>query len=94
MQSKLELSEESRQLITTYIVNVLKGILGEERTKELINKLNNEKENFSMLEEVIKKEFFENRKRGMKDGIKTGIENGKKQERRKTINRMLIKKLN
>ena len=29
LQSKLELSEESRQLITTYIVNVLKGILGE-----------------------------------------------------------------
>ena len=96
LQSKLELSEESRQLITTYIVNVLKGILGEERTKELTNKLNNEKENFSMLEEVIRKEFFENRKRGMKDGIKvgreagikTGIKNGKKQERRKTINRM------
>ena len=88
LQSKLELSEESRQLITTYIVNVLKGILGEEKTKELTNKLNNEKENFSMLEEVIRKEFFENRKRGMKDGIKTGIENGKKQERRKTINRM------
>ena len=96
LQSKLELSEESRQLIITYIVNVLKGILGEERTKELTNKLNNEKENFSMLEEVIRKEFFENRKRGMKDGIKvgreagikTGIKNGKKQERRKTINRM------
>ena len=96
LQSKLELSEESRQLITTYIVNVLKGILGEEKTKELTNKLNNEKENFSMLEEVIRKEFFENRKRGMKDGIKvgreagikTGIKNGKKQERRKTINRM------
>ena len=50
LQSKLELSEESRQLITTYIVNVLKGILGEEKTKELTNKLNNEKENFSMLE--------------------------------------------
>ena len=80
LQSKLELSEESRQLITTYIVNVLKGILGEEKTKELTNKLNNEKENFSMLEEVIRKEFFENRKRGMKDG--------KVQERRKTINRM------
>lgn len=100
LQSKLELSEESRQLITTYIVNVLKGILGEEKTKELTNKLNNEKENFSMLEEVIKKEFFENRKRGMKDGIKVGresgmksgikvgIKNGKEQERRKTINRM------
>ena len=49
-----------------------------------------------MLEEVIRKEFFENRKRGMKDGIKvgreagikTGIKNGKEQERRKTINRM------
>ena len=92
LQSKLELSEESRQLITTYIVNVLKGILGEEKTKELTNKLNNEKENFSMLEEVIRKEFFENRKRGMKSGIKvgmrTGIKNGKEQERRKTINRM------
>ena len=61
-------------------MNVLKGILGEEKTKELTNKLNNEKENFSMLEEVIRKEFFENRKRGMKDG--------KAQERRKTINRM------
>ena len=84
LQSKLELSEESRQLITTYIVNVLKGILGEEKTKELTNKLNNEKENFSMLEEVIRKEFFENRKRGIKDGIKSG----KVQERRKTINRM------
>ena len=96
LQSKLELSEESRQLIITYIVNVLKGILGEERTKELTNKLNNEKENFSMLEEVIRKEFFENRKKGIKDGIKvgreagikTGIKNGKEQERRKTINRM------
>ena len=96
LQSKLELSEESRQLITTYIVNVLKGIFGEEKTKELTNKLNNEKENFSMLEEVIRKEFLENRKRGMKDGIKvgreagikTGIKNGKEQERRKTINRM------
>ena len=96
LQSKLELSEESRQLITTYIVNVLKGILGEEKTKELTNKLNNEKENFSMLEEVIRKEFFENRKKGIKDGIKvgreagikTGIKNGKEQERRKTINRM------
>ena len=84
LQSKLELSEESRQLITTYIVNVLKGILGEEKTKELTNKLNDEKENFSMLEEVIRKEFFENRKRGIKDGIKSG----KVQERRKTINRM------
>ena len=84
LQSKLELSEESRHLITTYIVNVLKGILGEEKTKELTNKLNNEKENFSMLEEVIRKEFFENRKRGIKDGIKSG----KVQERRKTINRM------
>lgn len=84
LQSKLELSEESRQLIITYIVNVLKGILGEEKTKELTNKLNNEKENFSMLEEVIRKEFFENRKRGIKDGIKSG----KVQERRKTINRM------
>ncbi len=45
-----------------------------------------------MLEEVIRKEFFENRKRGMKSGIKvgmrTGIKNGKEQERRKTINRM------
>ena len=80
LQSKQELNEESRQLIITYIVNVLKGILGEEKTKELTNKLNNEKENFSMLEEVIRKEFFENRKRGMKDG--------KVQERRKTINRM------
>lgn len=96
LQSKLELSEESRKLITTYIVNVLKGILGEEKTKELTNKLNNEKENFSMLEEVIRKEFFENRKKGIKDGIKvgreagikTGIKNGKEQERRKTINRM------
>ena len=100
LQSKLELSEESRQLITTYIVNVLKGILGEEKTKELTNKLNNEKENFSMLEEVIRKEFIENRKQGMKDGIKVGresgmksgikvgIKNGKVQERRKTINRM------
>ena len=100
LQSKLELSEESRQLITTYIVNVLKGILGEEKTKELTNKLNNEKENFSMLEEVIRKEFIENRKQGMKDGIKVGresgmksgikvgIKNGKEQERRKTINRM------
>ena len=84
LQSKLELSEESRHLITTYIVNVLKGILGEEKTKELTNKLNNEKENFSMLEEVIRKEFLENRKRGIKDGIKSG----KAQERRKTINRM------
>lgn len=65
-------------------MNVLKGILGEEKTKELTNKLNNEKENFSMLEEVIRKEFFENRKRGIKDGIKSG----KVQERRKTINRM------
>lgn len=37
-----------------------------------------------MLEEVIRKEFFENRKRGIKDGIKSG----KVQERRKTINRM------
>ena len=96
LQSKQELNEESRQLIITYIVNVLKGILSEEKTKELTNKLNNEKENFSMLEEVIRKEFFENRKRGMKDGIKvgreagikTGIKNGKEQERRKTINRM------
>ena len=65
-------------------MNVLKGILGEEKTKELTNKLNNEKENFSMLEEVIRKEFFENRKRGIKYGIKSG----KVQERRKTINRM------
>ena len=65
-------------------MNVLKGILGEEKTKELTNKLNDEKENFSMLEEVIRKEFFENRKRGIKDGIKSG----KVQERRKTINRM------
>ena len=78
LQSKLELSEESRQLITTYIVNVLKGILGEEKTKELTNKLNNEKENFSMLEEVIRKEFIENRKQGMKDGIKVGREFGMK----------------
>ena len=53
-----------------------------------------------MLEEVIRKEFIENRKQGMKDGIKVGresgmksgikvgIKNGKEQERRKTINRM------
>lgn len=41
---QLNLSKESRNLINIYITNVLKGILGEEETKEIIKRLNKEKE--------------------------------------------------
>ena len=39
---QLNLSKESRNLINIYITNVLKGILGEEETKEIIKRLNKE----------------------------------------------------
>lgn len=59
---QLNLSKESRNLINIYIMNVLKGILGEEETKEIIKRLNKEKKeenNMFMLEETLRNEMME-----------------------------------
>ena len=74
---QLNLSKESRNLINIYIMNVLKGILGEEETKEIIKRLNKEKEeenNMFMLEETLRNEMMENKRNGIEIGIKTGKE--------------------
>lgn len=74
---QLNLSKESRNLINIYITNVLKGILGEEETKEIIKRLNKEKEeenNMFMLEETLRNEMMENKRNGIEIGIKTGKE--------------------
>ena len=74
---QLNLSKESRNLINIYIMNVLKGILGEEETKEMIKRLNKEKEevnNMFMLEETLRNEMMENKRNGIEIGIKTGKE--------------------
>ena len=58
-------------------MNVLKGILGEEETKEIIKRLNKEKEeenNMFMLEETLRNEMMENKRNGIEIGIKTGKE--------------------
>ena len=58
-------------------MNVLKGILGEEETKEMIKRLNKEKEevnNMFMLEETLRNEMMENKRNGIEIGIKTGKE--------------------
>lgn len=77
---QLNLSKESRNLINIYIMNVLKGILGEEETKEIIKRLNKEKEeenNMFMLEETLRNEMMENRNIGRKEGWKEGIKETK-----------------
>ena len=74
---QLNLSKESRNLINIYIMNVLKGILGEEETKEIIKRLNKEKKeenNMFMLEETLRNEMMENKRNGIEIGIKTGKE--------------------
>ena len=61
-------------------MNVLKGILGEEETKEIIKRLNKEKEeanNMFMLEETLRNEMMENRNIGRKEGWKEGIKETK-----------------
>ena len=58
-------------------MNVLKGILGEKETKEIIKRLNKEKEevnNMFMLEETLRNEMMENKRNGIEIGIKTGKE--------------------
>ena len=80
---QLNLSKESRNLINIYITNVLKEILGEEETKEIIKRLNKEKEevnNMFMLEETLRNEMMENRR--------TGIETGKEEMKIQIIKRM------
>ena len=77
---QLNLSKESRNLINIYITNVLKGILGEEETKEIIKRLNKEKKeenNMFMLEETLRNEMMENRNIGRKEGWKEGIKETK-----------------
>lgn len=77
---QLNLSKESRNLINIYIMNVLKGILGEEETKEIIKRLNKEKKeenNMFMLEETLRNEMMENRNIGRKEGWKEGIKETK-----------------
>ena len=67
---QLNLSKESRNLINIYIMNVLKGILGEEETKEIIKRLNKEKEevnNMFMLEETLRNEMMENKRIGKEE---------------------------
>ena len=67
---QLNLSKESRNLINIYIMNVLKGILGEEETKEIIKRLNKEKEeanNMFMLEETLRNEMNENKRIGKEE---------------------------
>ena len=96
---QLNLSKESRNLINIYITNVLKGILGEEETKEIIKRLNKEKEeanNMFMLEETLRNEMMENRnigwregkKEGQKEGIKNGIKRGKEEAKIQIAKRM------
>ena len=96
---QLNLSKESRNLINIYIMNVLKGILGEEETKEIIKRLNKEKEevnNMFMLEETLRNEMMENRnigrkegwKEGQKEGIKNGIKRGKEEAKIQIARRM------
>ena len=92
---QLNLSKESRNLINIYIMNVLKGILGEEETKEIIKRLNKEKEeanNMFMLEETLRNEMMENRnigrKEGWKEGQKEGIKRGKEEAKIQIARRM------
>ena len=84
-------------------MNVLKGILGEEETKEIIKRLNKEKEeanNMFMLEETLRNEMMENRnigwregkiegkKEGIEEGIKNGIKRGKEEAKIQIARRM------
>jgi len=72
-------------------MNVLKGILGEEETKEIIKRLNKEKEeenNMFMLEETLRNEMMENRKLGREEGIRNGIKRGKEEAKLQMIKRM------
>lgn len=88
---QLNLSKESRNLINIYITNVLKGILGEEETKEIIKRLNKEKEeanNMFMLEETLRNEMMENRKLGREEGIRNGIKRGKEEAKIQIARRM------
>ena len=92
---QLNLSKESRNLINIYITNVLKGILGEEETKEIIKRLNKEKEeenNMFMLEETLRNEMMENRnigrKEGREEGIRNGIKRGKEEAKIQIARRM------
>ena len=72
-------------------MNVLKGILGEEETKEIIKRLNKEKEeanNMFMLEETLRNEMMENRNIGRKEGIRNGIKRGKEEAKIQIARRM------
>ena len=76
-------------------MNVLKGILGEEKTKEIIKRLNKEKEeenNMFMLEETLRNEMMENRnigrKEGREEGIRNGIKRGKEEAKIQIARRM------
>ena len=72
-------------------MNVLKGILGEEETKEIIKRLNKEKKeenNMFMLEETLRNEMMENRKLGREEGTRNGIKRGKEEAKLQMIKRM------